>query len=916
MQLWILACTLFLSGAGQSCLCPAAAATLLWQTQDLESGKEPAGVVHPDWTELPQAQPDYLPPGFRFVRFPAEFVCWVYLAERAENGWRIKKDSYPYWNASSLANCSVGIAKGRIALPINQPLLLKTTAKDLSFLEDIPSETFVAISASRSKGTLSNFRRLIATHAEQIHFPDPDPAARSELKQLPIGDRLKYSRQTRSEHLASWLANSSSLVRFKERLSLYPCWEGQDSIRSLHLDMSLRGVQPKLREMEHASLRIAGTMDKLRDLSVKYSSGPITAVRIAPLADLGDLAGLNAIDLELASEVPLGRDCVKELCKMKNLRRLAFTKIAPDAYPLLKDLPMRVMSRRGSSDEVYDPNLARALAGIRTLKEFPALAVPPEALEALKNRNDIEALDLRAPPGEVKFSRIYEEIVLANPGLRRLKLSRLEVDDSLCAAIAGCSKLESLVFGRVKMIGKNDFVGEFPVLRDLQLSASNAGRGEAALKIRCPEVRNVKISERWHWSTTDLLRDCPKVERLTLGLQFNLVGDAGGFDSKFVALLGGMPNLWDLNVSSIEVTPEDVPLLAKLSGLVRLDIEGKLAPAELLPLRDLRMLRRLVIRDSGVSPSDAKRLSELFRGRGVDFRNRPTVAELKKVAERNRDRETGWNYPCVWSRHTNIAWYFEDPKVIELCNAIDQQDTIRVRELLVQGVDADFRGKRGVTPLMWCMPITDTGVFDLLLANGADPNVKCQAAFAGSPMVRGDSVTSLVASFCKAKALRAVLDHGGDPNFDGLRSCLASAVGVAGFRVEERIAKVRLLLDRGANPNAKVRGSSVLTQALQGKHLECALVLLAAGADPKLDEDNPVATLLPCHHVAVLQDASDLSPVDQERVLLLTEKLKRQKAWRPNAKAEITEVRRLEGQHRFDAAKEYMNARWGQRDNQ
>ena len=85
---------------------------------------------------------------------------------------------------------------------------------------------------------------------------------------------------------------------------------------------------------------------------------------------------------------------------------------------------------------------------------------------------------------------------------------------------------------------------------------------------------------------------------------------------------------------------------------------------------------------------------------------------------------------------------------------------------------------------------------------------------------------------------------------------------------------------------------------------------------PKLDEDNPVATLLPCHHVAVLQDASDLSPVDQERVLLLTEKLKRQKAWRPNAKAEITEVRRLEGQHRFDAAKEYMNARWGRRDNQ
>ncbi len=92
----------------------------------------------------------------------------------------------------------------------------------------------------------------------------------------------------------------------------------------------------------------------------------------------------------------------------------------------------------------------------------------------------------------------------------------------------------------VKIAGENDFVGEFPVLKNLQLSASNSGRGEAALRIHCPEVRNVKISERWHWSTMDLLRDCRKVERLSLGTQLGTQFSGGGkFDSKFVSLLSG-----------------------------------------------------------------------------------------------------------------------------------------------------------------------------------------------------------------------------------------------------------------------------------------------------------------------------------------------------------------------------------------
>lgn len=265
-----------------------------------------------------------------------------------------------------------------------------------------------------------------------------------------------------------------------------------------------------------------------------------------------------------------------------------------------------------------------------------------------------------------------------------------------------------------------------------------------------------------------------------------------------------------------------------------------------------------------------------------------------------------------WSRGALAADFFKAPGVLELCEAIDRGDKEAVEELLASGVDPDTRGKHGATSLMWCMPLTDNGVFELLLKRGADPNVEFKYQFVGSPPTKGATVTLCVARYCSTSALRTVLQYKGDPNCESVAkwkgewvpsgdTCLVAAVGSG---VERRVAKVRLLLERGANPNVKTKVMPVLTVAIWRKRLECALVLLAAGANPSLYDGQH---MLPCHYLAEHLASDQLSPADKDRVLLLMEKTKRGKAWRPNAFAEVVEYRRLRKVGKREAAREYMH---------
>ena len=45
--------------------------------------------------------------------------------------------------------------------------------------------------------------------------------------------------------------------------------------------------------------------------------------------------------------------------------------------------------------------------------------------------------------------------------------------------------------------------------------------------------------------------------------------------------------------------------------------------------------------------------------------------------------------------------FFDDPKVVQLCYAMERGDVPEVEKLVDEGADINARGKRGITPLMW-----------------------------------------------------------------------------------------------------------------------------------------------------------------------------------------------------------------------
>jgi ankyrin repeat protein len=59
--------------------------------------------------------------------------------------------------------------------------------------------------------------------------------------------------------------------------------------------------------------------------------------------------------------------------------------------------------------------------------------------------------------------------------------------------------------------------------------------------------------------------------------------------------------------------------------------------------------------------------------------------------------------------------FFDDPKVVELCYAMERGDVPAVEKLLDDGVDINTRGKSGMTPLMWeTFPLLNTELFEVM----------------------------------------------------------------------------------------------------------------------------------------------------------------------------------------------------------
>jgi ankyrin repeat protein len=210
--------------------------------------------------------------------------------------------------------------------------------------------------------------------------------------------------------------------------------------------------------------------------------------------------------------------------------------------------------------------------------------------------------------------------------------------------------------------------------------------------------------------------------------------------------------------------------------------------------------------------------------------------------------------------HQRCGWkaedYFTDPQVIALCHAIEANDLAEMERLVKAGADVNAQGKDKMTPLLWAFPDNHLPRFKWLLEHGANPNVVVEGEFNTRQTIsRGDSVTHMACKTSLPGYFEAVFDHGGDPNIRhtgplGFSQTPLFAVITRGGG--DKAAKIRRLIDLGADMNALSNGGTPAMQAVSwfGQY-ELALMMLEAGANFCKYDESEIQRLI---HIVVDQE--------------------------------------------------------------
>ncbi|MBU2831922.1 ankyrin repeat domain-containing protein [Acidithiobacillus ferriphilus] len=165
---------------------------------------------------------------------------------------------------------------------------------------------------------------------------------------------------------------------------------------------------------------------------------------------------------------------------------------------------------------------------------------------------------------------------------------------------------------------------------------------------------------------------------------------------------------------------------------------------------------------------------------------------------------------------------FSNSKAAALANAACKGDVSEIVHLVHSGADVNYRGKGGISPLIWAMSCHNYSGMRALLKNGANPN---------QPMAYGQAPTWLAAGGSDPKILPILLDHGGNPNYycadcQGT-SALENAIDY------RRTANMKLLVQRGANVNF-IGALSPGERAVAQGHFNYVIYLLQHGYDHDL----------------------------------------------------------------------------------
>lgn len=198
--------------------------------------------------------------------------------------------------------------------------------------------------------------------------------------------------------------------------------------------------------------------------------------------------------------------------------------------------------------------------------------------------------------------------------------------------------------------------------------------------------------------------------------------------------------------------------------------------------------------------------------------------------------------------------YFDDPKVIALCHAIEANNIGEIDRLIAAGANVNAKGKDNMTPLLWAFPDKKLACFTRLLELGANPNVAIKSSLnTHGGLAAGDSITHIA---CKTEFpgyFEAVFSHGGNPNLikNGVIKGDTPLFSVITGSGSNKMVKVKLLINKGADLN-HINGLWA-TPAMQavgwGGQFDVALMVLTAGADYKINKPKSNTRLV--HTVAI-----------------------------------------------------------------
>ncbi|MBI3650783.1 MAG: ankyrin repeat domain-containing protein [Acidobacteria bacterium] len=186
------------------------------------------------------------------------------------------------------------------------------------------------------------------------------------------------------------------------------------------------------------------------------------------------------------------------------------------------------------------------------------------------------------------------------------------------------------------------------------------------------------------------------------------------------------------------------------------------------------------------------------------------------------------------------------PPDVSLTEAASNGNARQVRELLEQGSDVEAKDPAGWTPLMRAAQSHHTTVIQILLDNGANPNV--------SEDIRGMNALLLAVESKNLSSALVLLNHNANVNTPNRGGYTPLMLAVQSGEVE----MVQLLIDRGADITARIgNGETALdvalefregfnqhdleakTQAANRKHTDHAVVF----KDPKANFDKIIQLL-------------------------------------------------------------------------